>query len=453
MNLGELRDYCGTLLDYDPVNQTYVDQLNNLLNESQSRILTDRPWEFSQREDDVWVKTDVTYTATFTNSSPNVAGTFPYSTDVVLPGSPLEGGRLHITDSAGTEYEYEVRFVSAANNLVLDRPYAGLTGVYVATISFRAVPLLSDVSTIQSLMDLQNQGAPIPLDHLGKYTRDDVQLDPALLGTPSHYIPSDAFRVPAPRTVTGVAVITPGAGRGVRTINVYAVNVRNPHYFEKNASSYPRGVSAGFESALSPVATYNLTDTQELTFTPEVVPNTSGLYRRYYYTSPDQGIDAPIRIRDDGTGVLDQDTISPAGTVTITADTRLSVLQSQAQQAASVRYVHTNGMYQSFLLYPHPSADQGCRVRSVVTPSKMYEDQDIPLIPVGYAQIIAYDAMEVLCLKVDNPALSNVYRAKKTVLYKGMEQRYLKQVPRRIVKGGGPQRLSPSIWGPLIFTP
>ena len=50
MRLIELLDFCGNLLDYDPSNPTYRDQLVTLLNDAQTRCLTDRPWAFASRD-------------------------------------------------------------------------------------------------------------------------------------------------------------------------------------------------------------------------------------------------------------------------------------------------------------------------------------------------------------------------------------------------------------------
>jgi hypothetical protein len=95
------------------------------------------------------------------------------------------------------------------------------------------------------------------------------------------------------------------------------------------------------------------------------------------------------------------------------------------------------------------------KVRTVVAPDKMLEDQDSPLIPADYAQVIAYSALEFLTLKVDNPALSAVYERKKTVLIRGMEGRYLGEVPRRLVKGNPTAgwRFVTNPFGKLTFTP
>jgi hypothetical protein len=453
MNLGELRDFCGNLLDYDPTNTTYKNQLTTLLNDAQSRILSDRPWDFAMREDDLRVKADEVLTLTVSAGSATATGVgFPFSTAPVQPGSLLEGGIATIIDAGGLERDYEIVHVGGSTTLSLDRPFQGIGGTYQVQVKYRNIPLLADAMTVHSVMDL-SRGTPVPMDFMSQYTRDDVQLDVDQEGTPSHYIPASAVKVQAPRAVSGVATITPGAGRGTRTINVYMVNVRNPDISQGADSIYPANVSAGLESALSPVATYNLADNEELTFTPATIPDSTGLYRRYYFTCPDLGIDAPVRVRDDGTGTLDLDTVPPGGTVTITADTRVATLTSQVFDTTSVRYVESNGIYQTIKLYPHMSASNFVRVRSVLQPRAMYEDQDVPMVPDSYAQIIAYAAMEALCLKVDNPALAQVYARKKMVLYRGMEQRFLKMVPRRIIKGAGPSRLYPNIWGPLNYTP
>jgi len=228
VNLLELRDFTGNLLDYDPTNETYTKQLTTLLNDAQVRILSDRPWDFAMREDQLRVKADETIILGVTNNSFTATGVgFPLSTDPIRPGSLLEGGIVTITDSGGLTRDYEIVHVGATTSLALDRPFRGISGTYTCTVKYRDIPLLTDAMTVHSVMDL-GQGTPVPMDFLSQFTRDDVQLDPEMEGTPTHYIPSKGIRVPAPRSVTGVSVITPGAGRGVRTINVYMVNVRNP---------------------------------------------------------------------------------------------------------------------------------------------------------------------------------------------------------------------------------
>ena len=121
----------------------------------------------------------------------------------------------------------------------------------------------------------------------------------------------------------------------------------------------------------------------------------------------------------------------------------------------ALRYRTTGGVYQAFELYPHPSADTRMRLRRLMAPQQMQEDHDVPLVPQAYAQIIAYAALEQLCLKHDNLALAQVYGRKKITLYQAMEARYLKGTPRRIIKGEAytNARYYPNPFGPLTFTP
>jgi len=453
VNLADLRAYVGNLLDYDPTNSTYDGQLDALLNDAQTRLLTDRAWMFCQRESSVVVPTDVSATLNVTNGSATVAGAgFDFSPSTVTPGSAWEGAAVTITDSNGLEGDYFVRYVSSANQLFLDRDFEGASGSYAVTVTQREVYLPGDTATIMMVNDLET-GTPTPQFQLSKFQRDYGRLSRTLLGTPEAYLPSSGARVNAPRKARGVTVTTPGAGRGVRTLNIYMVNVTGPGAY--TPESYGPGVSAGLESSLSAVMSITLQDNEELALAPETVPSSTGLYRRYYFTAPALGINAPQRLRHDGSGGITAktDTVAPPGGVTLVPDTRLSVLEGQAFQSASIRYQDANGVYPSFLLYPHPSADTEVSVRRLVAPRPMREETDIPLVPAAFAQAIAYAALEQVTLKHDNAALSAVYQRKRLTLTREMEARYLGQPPRRIQRGSPDFRAFPNLFGPLVFTP
>ncbi len=457
MHLGELIDFVGNLLDYDPTNETYREQLVSILNDAQTRTLTDRPWDFSMRERELFVWTDVVASFGVNNGSATVAGAgFPVSADPVKPGSRWEQATVTITDATGASRDYTIAYVHSVNQLFLDRDFEGVNGTYDVTIKTRDVYLPSDTMTIQNVSD-PVVGVPAKALFLSKWEREDANLDPDLLGTIEAYLPSKGKTTPAPNTARGVTVVS-GASQGVRTINVYMVNVKGPR--ATNYSSYRLDVSDGFESALSKVGTFSLQDNQTLNFTPEVLTAQTGLYRRYYFTCPEAGILAPVRVRnadnEQGGGLaLFVDTVGPFGTVTLKPDLSLSNLSGQPFQSTSVRYIWNNSAaYTSIQLYPHPSGNQKLDVRAVITPARMQENQDAPMVPASYAQVIAYAALEVLTLKVDNPALSAVYQRKKEVLYKGMEQRFLQAVPRRIIKGTptAGYRFVHNPFGPLTFS-
>lgn len=462
MNLADLIDFCGNLVDYDPTNSVYTGQLTTLLNDAQARILGDRLWPFAQPERDFSVLTDRTYSISVVSGSGTVTGgPFPVSSSVVLPGSTLEGATVTWIDSAGVGHTHECRYVQSTNTLFLDRDYAGTTGTYTGTFRWRHVYLPPDTATVTSVTNPQATNAtsgagaaapsiPMPLTILSRFDRDQAALDPLLLGRPDSAMPADARTVPAPRSCIGVTVGSTTPGRGTRTVTVYMVNVRDPS--APVAQYYGPGVSAGFESGLSRPVTVTLGDAEELVLAPETIPNTSGLYRRYYATCEALGVKAPFRLRDAGNANFNRDTVPPPGGVTFSPDTSVTYLSSQTFQTRQLRYVPSAGIYQSVLLYPHPTADQPIRVRRLVAPPKMVEDQDTPIIPEAFGQIIAYTALEQLCTKADNLAMAQVFQRKAAVLYSQMEQQYLGSPPRRIVKGQGAEPW-PNLFGVVRFTP
>ena len=459
MHLGDLIDFVGNLLDYDPTNTTYREQLVSILNDAQTHILTDRPWPFAMKDRKLKVWTDDTFTFNFVNGSNQITGVLiPVSTDMVLPGGEYA---LATIESESPRFRHRIMWVKNQTTAFLDRPFEGPSGTYEVTIKRRQIRLPSDAMTVQNVSD-PHVGIPAKALFLSKWEREDSNLDPSLLGTIEAYLPSQAFVVAAPRTPRGVTVETVAAGQGVRTINVFMVNVRAPN--ATNYQMYPRDVSDGFESALSRVETYSLTDTQTLYFQPEPLNPQTGYYRRYYFTCPEAGILAPVRIRHteplEPTGVsTGTDTVPPdnpaLGGMVLQPRLALSHLSTQAFQASSIRYRwNQTAAYQQIMLYPHPSADQDLNVRMVINPPRLQEDQDAPLVPHAYAQLIAFAALENLTLKVDNPALAQVYQRKKETLYKAMEQAYLKATPRRIIKGNptAGYRYVKNPFGPLTFT-
>ena len=463
MNLGQLIDFVGNLLDYDPTNDTYRSQLVTLLNDSQSRILTDRPWDFAMKDRRLKVYTDTTFDFTFTNGSDQVGGVgIPVSPDMVLPGSNLAFSVLRFRDSAGAAHRHTLTWVKNGTTAFIDRPYTGATGTYTATVRRREVFLPSDCLQVQNLSD-PSVGIPAKALFLSKWEREDTNLDPDLLGVIEAYLPSSGRVVPAPNQARGVSVQSTSAGAGIRTINVYMVNVYAPN--GTNFPIYRRDVSDGFESAFSKVKTFSLSDTQTLHFQPEPLDPQTGLYRRYYFTCPEAGILAPVRVRHteplEPTGVATgTDTVPPdnpaLGGMVLRPRLELSHLSSQGFQASAVRYVwNQSAAYQSIQLYPHPSGDQDVNVRQLINPRRLQEDQDAPLVPHSYALLIAYAALENLTLKVANPALSQVYMRKKDSLYSQMEAAFLKAVPRRIIKGNptAGYKFVRNPFGKLTFTP
>ena len=287
MNLGQLIDFVGNLLDYDPTNDTYRSQLVSILNDAQARILTDRPWDFAIRDRKLKVFTDTTFDFTFTNGSDQLAGVaIPVSTDQVLPGSDFALAEVRVTDSNGATFTHTLMWVKNATTAFLDRPFVGVTGTYTAGIRRRDIYLPSDCLQVQNVSD-PSVGIPAKALFLSQWELEDTNLDPDLLGTIEAYLPTSGKVIRAPNTARGISVVA-GVAQGARTVNVYMVNVQGPA--ATNFEVYPKDASDGWESAFSKVATYSLTDTETLSFQPEPLDPQTGLWRRYYFTCPEAGI-------------------------------------------------------------------------------------------------------------------------------------------------------------------
>lgn len=453
MNLSELRAFCGNILDWDPDNSQYKADLNKFLNEAQTRLLSDAPWSFRMFDVPCQAWTDSTFEIGVANGSATIttSGTFPLSTSAALPGSPLDGAVAHFTDSSDVEHEIPIAWVSATNTAYFTRDYLGVTGTYTATFRQRKLYLPADTLKVNTVADLSQGTIPRPQAVLTRFAEVRYGVDRTQLGTPVAYVPYSGVRTNPPRAVNGVST-TVGVSQGVRTINVYMCNVLTPT--QPDASSYPQGVSGGRESALSAVETYSLTALQTLSFTPETIPNVSGLYRRYYFTCPEAGIYAPVRVVSaGGTPAAGRDTVSPAGGVTLSPDLSLSYLQSQTAQERLIRYVPTTGTYQSIELYPHPSSDRIMQANILRAAPRMVEDTDTPAVPDGYESLIAFMALELLAMKVGNEPLAQLYKRKADILHGRMAAQYMDR-PSQVIQRGmnalGSSRAY-QIWGPIRF--
>jgi hypothetical protein len=149
--LGQLVDFVGNLLDYDPTNTAYREQLVNLLNDAQTRCLTDRPWAFAMRDRVLQVFTDGSQDIGYTNGTAVLSGTFDFNASTVTPGSSLTGAVLLFTDSSGATHEHTVTYVESASVAHIDRPYVGASGTYTTTTRQREVYLPSDCMTVENV--------------------------------------------------------------------------------------------------------------------------------------------------------------------------------------------------------------------------------------------------------------------------------------------------------------
>lgn len=426
MDLQALRDYATNVMDYDPTaNPTYKDQLDRLLTDAYERIWSEKPWSFAQKDVVQTALPDAPATVGATN------GSFTITHAGQLIVGVMDG---QIIDIDGEEYT--IAYVRTAVLAYLTEPYRGITAAYDATVIFRFLDLPAETQMIMNVSHRSNSVTPEDpgmMVALARYEDEYYNLPLGETGTPRYWVPQDPVTIPAPGTAIGVSVIVVAPGQGTRTIEIAMANEW-----------------AGRSSGLSRAATLSLSDTQAITLTPAVIPNGSGLYRVYYLRSPDLGLYAWRKITDTAGATA----VAPNGGVTLTPDTTLTFLTSQAYVLSYPRYQNDGGMRERYRLHPRQAEETKFTVRIMNRPRPIVESTDTPDIPAAHRVVIAYRALIQLLMKSDNPSESALYEKRSNNEILKMERRYLINAARRIVIGdfsvAGANRFNR--WGSLTHT-
>ena len=407
MNLQELRDFCSNVLDYDATaNDTYKAQLDRLLTDAYERVWSEKPWQFAQRDVTQLARQDAPAAIGATNGSPNLT----HTGDLIvgqMDGQVIEIGGV----------EYTIAYVRDGTFAYLTEPFQGTTGAYNATVIYRFLDLPADTQMVMNVAHRTNAITPSDpgmMVALTRYEDEYFNLPLGEVSTPRYWVPQDPVTIPAPLTATGVVTVVAPPGKGDRTIEVAMANEWG-----------------GRSSGLSQAVTVTLGDTQEVTLTPALIPNTTGLYRVYYIRSPDLGLYAWRRVTD----TTGKSAVNPVGGVTLTPDTALSTLTGQTYALNNPRYQGDGGMRERYRLHPRQAEDTPYTVRYLARPRPIVEATDTPDIPAAHRVVIAYKALVGLLMKSDNAAESALYEKRSDGEILKMERRYLTTPARRIVKG------------------
>lgn len=404
-DLKSLREYVANVLDYDPVNTTYKAQVDQLLNEADRRICTEKLYTFAQSTQDVTVYADKAVNVEIQAGGliNGAAGTF----------EPYMAG--HIIEIDGTEYQ--IAWVKSDVKAYLTTEPAA-AAIQPATVIQRYIFLPQDLVQIMGLARRSQAITPSNpgmLQPITQYEDEWSNLPLGETGLPEVFVPASPTGVPAPRigVTTGTAA---GLALGVRTVEVGVV-----HQF------------ATYKSAVSDVQTVSLTATQELTVTPaSAVANTSGLYRQVYLRAPLHGLDdwRPALTNIAGTAI----SMAPDSTATVTVRSSLANIQSESYYVYG-RMVAPTGVCDRIRLYPRQSETMTLQLRYLSDHQPMVEDNDTSSIPAAHRMVIAYRALYEVLFKHDNPSLSELYYKRYQQELLQLERRYLSQPSRRLIKG------------------
>jgi len=432
MKLSEIREYIGNILDYQPSITSYQNQLNDIINENYFKLFSEKPFTFAQKQVLVDATKDLSLTTvTVIQNSATIttggAGQFP--TD----GS-MDGQVIDILD-----VEYTVAWVASATTAYLTSAYVAASGTPDATVKYRYLDMPQDCVEIMQVLKRSMQMTPAEPGRMVPVTRyEDEYWNLPLneVNIPNYWVPFDDYSLVPPKAPT-ITAVTSGSGRGARTLEF--------------AVSY---VFAGRESALSPVTSIVLADTQIPALTITAIPNTSGMKRRVYVRCTEAGINKFYNIPESSSGNAQLEYLPTSnGTLQYATDTDLTSFNDSFELTYTA-YDGVDGNVQRIRMYPRQDQDYELTVRYMYRPKKLIDDADTPEFPSASHHVLAYMSLRDVFIKHNNEQQAALYDRKVAQEMLKIEQRYLNSIAKRYIKrfmDGG--RTDPvPLYTPLIQT-
>jgi hypothetical protein len=416
-DLKAMREFVANILDYEPSNAKYKTEVDQMLNEADRRVCSEKPWPWINKQVQVTARQDVSATVTFTNGSAVITTAAAFFDFAWMAGQIISDGTT----------ELEIAWISTTTQAYLTNAYVGTTGAKTATVINRYLDLPADCVAVLNVFKRSESITPSDpgmLDSLARYEDEWYNLPLGEINMPKYWVPYDPFYLSGPRRgfATGTAV---AVGSGVRTVEVCCTY--------RYASTR--------ESAYGAVQTVSLTAVQDLSLNFDVLSVTTGLYKIPYWRCPTEGLYAWRRCTNASTG--EYLNIEPNdGATYVVGNTTLSNIQSEAIWLQD-RMQNPDGNAQRIRLYPRQDRDYVFEVRYIARHQTMVEDGDVSAVPADHRMIVAYRALADLFIKHDNETQSAIYKRKADDELLKMERRYLIPTARRIVKGNWDQEAAP----------
>jgi hypothetical protein len=415
MNLKDIREYIANILDYDPSsNVQYSAQIDDIINQHYRMLFSIKAFTFAQKEVEIPIKTDATFTASGVYN-PALLATIVTATTAVPTW--IEGNIVEIN-----EVEYEVLYIDAGTptTFYIKDNIATFTNVSIR-FKQRFIKLPQDCVSILQVGRRSMTIAPSAVGRyvpLTRYEDEYYNLPLDEVNIPNYWVMQDSVSITSPSHPPAVTASATSAGQGARTVRVAMSYVLNDK----------RGQDFELESGLSPFTdTLSLSDTQRLTVTPPSLAK-HGFSRRIYILNDSETpeFDGVYEV-----GTLIDTKISAA----VNIDFTLASFTNGTFVLDNQRYKYPEGYAQQIRLYPRQSEDFNISVRYIYRPARLVEDTDTPELPQSHHLLLAYASLMDILNKHDNGPLATVYKNKYDEEIIKMEQRFLTQKPRRFVKG------------------
>ena len=422
MNLGEMRDMVGTILDYDPEVQTYQDEVTDVINQIYMDFFSDRRWQFGQKLVNLTARADRTIaTGGYNGGSGTATADILIQTATNFFENWMEGQVISITGGTAipasptdtqVRSEYNIqKVVSATQALLGSSAFTGTqsaNGNATFTVKSRFLDLPYDTIAIMSMGVRDIYADTGPYANLTKHLDELFDVDLDQTGRPNDWVRYEDETMPHPR-VAPTLVISAGAP-AVPLAGTYQIKYTYIH----------RG--NGRESAPSPASiatTYTGGQRADVADMQDSGAN-SGLYKQIYVKTPESSAYYAVT-----NALIDEATKTATGLVV-----------SAAYLTSSKRAPEHAGHLMRVRLYPRQSSDLKVQLRYLYRPPMMLDDADVPQFPSAHHRYLVYRACQELFVKHSNLQHSEMYRRKADKELFKIQQRHLTEGTTSWIKRG-----------------
>jgi hypothetical protein len=400
VNLSEIRNMVGSIVDYDPNVQTYIDEVNRVVNEIYLDFFTDRPWKFAQETEEIQVYQDViTTNATIGIGSSSVV-------DISAPFLPwMEGAIVELVGNITTADNGEYIIAkSTAGGITLEGFIASANDGVTATVKQRFVDMPADCSEVMSIgIRSPTSGTQAHFDYLSRNRDEELSLLLSSTGLPTDWLIHDDITMTQPVLASALAINAAGTlGAGLHYVKYT--------FIHKNKESAPSPASTVTLGAADSIDISGLQDTGA----------NSGILKKAYIRTPDS------KAYYDSSAATAAETVPTIGAATL----------ATSYLVAAKRLPENDGHYKRVRLYPRQDTDYLVEVRFVFRPDRLIEETDVPEFPPDHHRYLVYRACQELFVKHDNITHSEVYRRKADVELLRMENTYLSEGAGYWIKQG-----------------
>ena len=419
MNLKQLRGFVANILDYDPDNDAYIEEIDALLNAAQSDLFALQEWPFAEKTADVLIYADDT-----ADDGTVTLGSTAISTTAAFFLSWHAGQVIEIEG-----VEYEVASVTGTTTANITDVYQAnsVVGTASFTVKQRYVDMPADCDVLLEVGSRSGTAAQSSNPgHFFPFSRrldEEWELPLDEVGTPDAWVPFDDTYIPAP--VMGPSAVAAVAG--------------GPPFWAAGDYSFKIAYKyAGRYSALSDAVNVQTAPGTNI-LQADLTGNSSGLGSGYKLSLwvLDPGYRAYRIIVDD---------VVETGAIILLSDPPSSDWFSKDRPEPN------GGVYQRIRLHPRQSSDGSIQIRYKRITEDLVENVDSPHMPPPYHQYLAYRALETALSKHEQATLSNLYAGKADKMLTRMENAYTRKPrSRRWVKRGmfDDPLYTRNKWGPL----